>query len=159
MTDPVPDFAVHADKLVRVINGLRGRDIGDCLTGDVRHAAAVLTWMANIEIFWPGTLAEILDDTIPLVLERMNQTNLLYSLADAAAEDGWGAEFERILDADQGPDQNLATLRRCEFLMRAFSFSQSEAIRWMARHRGKKEDTLRRAITRAKATGNTHHGK
>lgn len=156
---PDPDFSVHPDKLMRVVCGIRQKDPGGCLNPDVNHAAAVLAWVANIEMLHPGALPEVLDELIPLVIEQMNRESALSALYDAASEGGLGPEFEAILDADEHGDRDASMMHRCEILQEANGWKQAEAIRWMTKVSGETFGGIKQAVKRGKAAKKAKPGK
>jgi hypothetical protein len=148
----IPPGAFHFDseRLRKVGEGLLRRDILDCKTPDIKHAADALAHLIIINDLAPGFLDGFFALFIPHFTKMHNKAVIGEAAQKRADAEGFGNEWREAIEAGNSPRQKDYLHKMSILMMKAFDLSEPDAIRAMAEQSGRDIDDIGRSIRRSK---------
>ena len=151
--DPIPPFEINIDRdiLWRVGTALGDCNIDGLKTNEIRHVVELIAHLIFIEDLAPGLLRNMLSVLIPNYLGSMRLEITKDLMKKDASKKGLSDELGKIFttaEKKQTKEELMGLL--IDYLMKEGGISQAAAIRRYADRYGRDEESIRRAVNRAK---------
>ena len=146
------EFKIETERLFRVAEAIgRGDgDLSECLAPDLKHLSEILARLYVLQDLAPGFLDEMFASWIPLFVKESNRLFLAELAQKNANASGFGSEWAAAVAAGRSPKQKDYTANLAELYAKANGVNQSQAIKALAVHTGREEDSIRKVVTRTK---------
>ncbi len=146
------EFKIETERLFRVAQAIgRGDgDLSECMAPDLAHMSEILARLCVLQDLAPGFLDEMFELWIPHFVNESRRLRVAEMAQQKANESGFGAEFAAAITAGRSPNQKDYVANLTALYAKANGVNQSQAIKALAEHTGRDEDSIRRVVTRAK---------
>lgn len=148
-----PLFQIDKERLLRVAEALRrgDGDLSECKVNDIRHVSEILAKLLILQELAPGFLDELFDFFIPYFLRKDSMQHIEALAEKNADQGGFGDEWREAMQAVRSEKKKDYIYHMVNVVMKSKNWSQAEAVREIAKHLGRDEDSVRKSVTRSKA--------